>query len=245
MQTWESLFDVKTLDQTTAHNVSNNVDTNNKTPSSRLSLRSGLQSALNHVANERAAGKVVFPPQVDVFNAFKLTKPENLKVVILGQDPYHGLNQSHGLCFSVLQGNKTPPSLRNIYKELATDIPYFSPPSHGNLSHWAEQGVLLLNTLLTVEQAQANSHKNIGWEYFTDGVISTINDEFENVIFLLWGAPAQKKSTLIDQNRHTIFTSVHPSPLSAYRGFFGCQHFSMTNKLLKSLGKEQIDWQPK
>jgi uracil-DNA glycosylase len=245
MRTWESLFGVKVLDQASANTVSNNADIDNKTPPCRSSLRSGLQCALSHVANERVAGKVVFPPENDVFNAFKLTKPENLKVVILGQDPYHGLNQSHGLCFSVLQGNKIPPSLRNIYKELATDIPYFTLPEHGNLSHWAEQGVLLLNTVLTVEQAKANSHKNIGWEQFTDGVISTINNEFENVIFLLWGAPAQKKSMLIDQSRHTIFISVHPSPLSAYRGFFGCQHFSMTNKVLKSFGKDQIDWQPK
>jgi uracil-DNA glycosylase len=245
MQTWESLLGVKGLDQANANNVSHLVDIDNKTPSGSLSLCSGLQCALNHVANERAAGKVVFPPETDVFNAFKLTKPDNLKVVILGQDPYHGLNQSHGLCFSVLQGNKIPPSLRNIYKELATDIPYFTLPEHGNLSHWAEQGVLLLNTVLTVENAQANSHKNIGWEQFTDGVISTINNEFDNVIFLLWGTPAQKKSMLIDQNRHTILSSVHPSPLSAYRGFFGSQHFSMTNKILKSLGKEQIDWQAK
>jgi uracil-DNA glycosylase len=245
MQTWESLFGIEVLDQGTAQSASNNVDTDNTTQSGRLSLRTGLQSALNHVANERAAGKIVFPPQADVFNAFKLTNPENLKVVILGQDPYHGLNQSHGLCFSVLHGNKIPPSLRNIYKELATDIPHFETPAHGNLRHWAKQGVLLLNTVLTVEQARANSHKNIGWEQFTDGVISTINSELDNVIFLLWGAPAQKKSTLIDESRHTIFTSVHPSPLSAYRGFFGCRHFSLTNKTLTSLGKHQIDWQPK
>jgi uracil-DNA glycosylase len=245
MQTWESLFGIKGLDRASALNVSNNEDIGNKTQLGRLSLCAGLQSALNYVANERAAGKVVFPPEADIFNAFKLTKVENLKVVILGQDPYHGLNQSHGLCFSVLQGNKIPPSLRNIYTELATDIPGFTVPQHGNLSRWAEQGVLLLNTVLTVEQARANSHKNIGWEQFTDGVISTINNELENVIFLLWGTPAQKKSMLIDQKRHTIFTSVHPSPLSAYRGFFGSQHFSMTNKILKSLGKDPIDWQPK
>jgi uracil-DNA glycosylase len=245
MQTWESLFGIKGLDRASAFNVSNNEDIGNKTQLGRLSLCAGLQSALNYVAHERAAGKVVFPPEADIFNAFTLTKVENLKVVILGQDPYHGLNQSHGLCFSVLQGNKIPPSLRNIYTELATDIPGFTVPQHGNLSRWAEQGVLLLNTVLTVEQARANSHKNIGWEQFTDGVISTINNELENVIFLLWGTPAQKKSMLIDQKRHTIFTSVHPSPLSAYRGFFGSQHFSMTNKILKSLGKDPIDWQPK
>lgn len=242
MQTWESLFGVNVLELGIAQIATNNVDVDNKTQYDKSSLRTGLQRALTYVANERAAGKIVFPSQAHVFNAFKLTKPEKLKVVILGQDPYHGLNQSHGLCFSVLQENKIPPSLRNIYKELAADIPHFVTPAHGNLCHWAEQGVLLLNTVLTVEQAQANSHKNIGWEQFTDGVISTINSEFDNVIFLLWGAPAQKKSALIDKNRHTIFTAVHPSPLSAYRGFFGCRHFSLTNKTLKSLGKQQIDW---
>jgi len=245
MQTWESLFGIKAFDETAVQSVSSQVNKNNKIQLNRLSLRTGLQSALNYVANERAAGKIIFPAQTDVFNAFKLTKPDNLKVVILGQDPYHGLNQSHGLCFSVLKENKIPPSLRNIYKELASDIPHFTTPEHGELNYWAQQGVLLLNTVLTVEQAQAHSHKNIGWEQFTDGVIATINSEFDSIIFLLWGAPAQKKSTLIDESRHTILTSVHPSPLSAYRGFFGCRHFSMANQILQSLGKQPIDWQPK
>ena len=202
-----------------------------------------LINALNYVANERELGKVIYPPDADIFNAFKLTTPTNLKVVILGQDPYHGPNQAHGLCFSVLKGNKVPPSLRNIYKELSADIANFEMPEHGDLAHWAKQGVLLLNTILTVEQAQAHSHKKIGWEEFTDQVISTINTKFENVVFLLWGAPAQKKSALIDESRHHILSAVHPSPLSAYRGFFGCQHFSKTNNILTSLGKSEIDWQ--
>jgi len=243
MQTWDSLLGLQGVRVDENQRV--RVD-ENKTPNNiSESLTAGLQSALAHVASERAAGKVVYPPDADVFNAFKLTQLETLKVVILGQDPYHGPNQSHGLCFSVLKGNKIPPSLRNIYKELAADIRNFEPPSHGDLSHWAEQGVLLLNTVLTVEQAQAHSHKKIGWEQFTDGVISTINRECENLIFLLWGAPAQKKSALIDEKRHTILTAVHPSPLSAYRGFFGCKHFSKTNQILNSQGKQAIDWQPK
>jgi uracil-DNA glycosylase len=244
MQTWEALFGINNLQQCIAQSASNNADEGDTTEPVSVSLRAGMQSALSYVDNERAAGKVIFPVQADVFNAFKLTTPESLKVVILGQDPYHGLNQSHGLCFSVLKGNKIPPSLRNIYKELATDIAHFETPEHGDLSQWAQQGVLLLNTVLTVEQGQANSHKNVGWEQFTDGVISTINSEFDNVIFLLWGAPAQKKGTLIDKSRHTILTAIHPSPLSAYRGFFGCMHFSMTNRILKSLAKTPIDWQP-
>jgi uracil-DNA glycosylase len=244
MQTWEALFGINNLQQCIAQSASNNADEGDTTEPVSVSLRAGMQSALSYVDNERAAGKVIFPVQADVFNAFKLTTPESLKVVILGQDPYHGLNQSHGLCFSVLKGNKIPPSLRNIYKELATDIAHFETPEHGDLSQWAQQGVLLLNTVLTVEQGHANSHKNVGWEQFTDGVISIISSEFDNVIFLLWGAPAQKKATLIDKNRHTILTAVHPSPLSAYRGFFGCRHFSMTNRILKSLAKQPIDWLP-
>lgn len=190
-------------------------------------------------------GKVIYPPDDDIFNAFKLTMPATLKVVIIGQDPYHGPNQAHGLCFSVNKGNKVPPSLRNIYKELASDIAGFEIPVHGDLSHWAEQGVLMLNTVLTVEQGQAHSHKKRGWEVFTDNVIKHISAEFENVVFLLWGAPAQKKAQLVDTARHSILSAVHPSPLSAHRGFFGCQHFSKTNELLSSFGKHAIDWQPK
>jgi uracil-DNA glycosylase len=245
MQSWESLFGVNSLSQIDDLGLQNSNKLNGLEDSSSSPLIIGLRSALAHVAKQRAAGKVIYPPDADIFNAFTFTKPDNLKVVILGQDPYHGENQAHGLCFSVRKGNKIPPSLRNIYKELASDIPDFEPPAHGDLTHWAKQGVLLLNTVLTVEQSQAHSHKNIGWEQFTDAVIATISAKFENVIFLLWGAPAQNKAKLIDVQRHTILSTVHPSPLSAYRGFFGCKHFSKTNDLLKAIGKEAIDWQPK
>lgn len=243
MQTWNSLLGLQGVRVDENQRV--RIDESEKAKEISESLTAGLQSALAHVAGERAAGKIVYPPDADVFNAFKLTPFDTLKVVILGQDPYHGPNQSHGLCFSVVKGNKIPPSLRNIYKELAADIHNFVVPSHGDLSYWAEQGILLLNTVLTVEQAQAHSHKKIGWEQFTDGVISTINSQCENVIFLLWGAPAQKKAILIDEQRHTILTAIHPSPLSAHRGFFGCKHFSKTNQILSSQGRKPIDWQPR
>lgn len=197
---------------------------------------------LNFVRMRREAGISVYPPSADVFNAFSLTRFENLKVVILGQDPYHGAGQAHGLSFSVKQGVKIPPSLKNIYKELCTDIDSFVMPAHGDLSHWAKQGVLLLNTVLTVEDGQAHSHKNKGWEIFTDTVIKQINEHSENIVFLLWGKPAQAKATLIDANKHQILTSVHPSPLSAHRGFLGCRHFSKANSLLTNAGKQAVDW---
>lgn len=245
MQTWESLFGLDEQSKLNNFSFQSEIAQDGEQASAYSPLRKGLTSALKHVAEQRAMGKVVYPPDADIFNAFKLTSPDNLKVVIIGQDPYHGENQAHGLCFSVLKGNKIPPSLRNIYKELIADIPDFEAPAHGDLSSWAEQGVLLLNTVLTVEHSQAHSHKKVGWEMFTDSVISTINTEFENVIFLLWGAPAQKKAKLIDGQRHFILEAVHPSPLSAHRGFFGCKHFSKTNEILTSIGKEEIDWQPK
>ncbi|PST86134.1 uracil-DNA glycosylase [Photobacterium sp. NCIMB 13483] len=195
------------------------------------------------VATARAEGKTVFPPQDDVFNAFFSTPLMATKVVILGQDPYHGPEQAHGLSFSVLPGVKTPPSLVNMYKELATDINGFTIPDHGYLQPWAEQGVLLLNTVLTVEQGNAHSHAKIGWETFTDRAIEYINDNTEGVIFLLWGAHAQKKGKKIDLERHHVLTSAHPSPLSAYRGFFGCKHFSEANNLLSRMSKSPINWQ--
>lgn len=164
MQTWESLFGLESLSKLDSLSFQNDIVQDSKENSVLLSLRTGLSSALKHVAEQRAMGKTVYPPDADIFNAFKLTSPHNLKVVIIGQDPYHGENQAHGLCFSVLKGNKIPPSLRNIYKELSTDIPNFESPEHGDLSHWAEQGVLLLNTVLSVEHAQAHSHKKVGWE---------------------------------------------------------------------------------
>ncbi|WP_417615589.1 uracil-DNA glycosylase [Oceanisphaera sp.] len=201
-----------------------------------------LQQTLDFVEQERAAGKVIYPPAQDVFNAFEYTPLNRVKVVILGQDPYHGPNQAHGLCFSVQTGVKVPPSLRNMYKELASDIAGFVTPDHGCLTGWAEQGVLMINTVLTVEAGKAHSHAKLGWETFTDKVIQTVNEHCHGVVFLLWGSHAQKKGAAIDSNRHHILTSAHPSPLSAYRGFFGCQHFSQTNQLLEQQGKAPIDW---
>lgn len=202
-----------------------------------------LKDTLEYVAQKRSEGVTVFPPEQQVFSAFDASPFEQVKVVILGQDPYHGPDQAHGLCFSVLPGIKPPPSLANMYKELVQDIEGFSIPDHGYLMPWAEQGVLLLNTVLTVEQGQAHSHKHLGWEKFTDKVIEEINHHREGVVFLLWGAHAQKKGKSIDKMRHHVLHAPHPSPLSAHRGFFGCQHFSKTNDLLTSLGKTPINWQ--
>lgn len=198
---------------------------------------------LNYVRERRASGHVVFPEQEDVFSAFNTPSFEDIKVVIIGQDPYHGEGQAHGLCFSVQHGIKTPPSLINIYKELAQDVEGFTVPTHGYLMSWANQGVMLLNTVLTVEEGQAHSHKHLGWEQFTDKAINYINDHKEDVVFILWGAHAQKKGKAIDANKHHILKGPHPSPLSAHRGFFGCKHFSKTNQLLSQLGKKPIEWQ--
>ena len=195
------------------------------------------------IQSEREAGKEIYPPQQDVLNALKFTPLESVKVVILGQDPYHGPDQAHGLCFSVLPGVKTPPSLVNIYKELATDIDGFVIPEHGTLTGWAEQGVLLLNTVLTVEQGKAHSHAKWGWETFTDAVIDAVNRHQQDVVFLLWGSHAQKKGQHIDTSKHHVLSAPHPSPLSAHRGFLGCKHFSQTNQLLSSQNKSPINWQ--
>ncbi|MCC3702079.1 uracil-DNA glycosylase [Rouxiella badensis] len=200
---------------------------------------------LKFVATERASGKTIYPPQEEVFNAFRSTEFSQVKVVILGQDPYHGPNQAHGLSFSVKPGIPAPPSLVNIYKELATDIPGFERPHHGYLQSWADQGVLLLNTVLTVEAGQAHSHAKLGWETFTDKVISVLNTHREGVVFLLWGSHAQKKGSIIDPVRHRVLKAPHPSPLSAHRGFLGCKHFSMANQLLEQQGLPPIDWMPK
>lgn len=197
-----------------------------------------------YVAAERAAGKEIYPPEHDVFNAFRYTPFEKVKVVILGQDPYHGPNQAHGLCFSVLPEVPVPPSLVNMYKELAQDIAGFQIPQHGYLKSWADQGVLLLNTVLTVERGQAHSHAKLGWETFTDRVIAAVNEHRQGVVFLLWGAHAQKKGRIIDRQRHHVLTAPHPSPLSAHRGFLGCRHFSQTNQLLAQQNLAAIDWQP-
>ena len=182
-----------------------------------------------------------FPQKKHIFEAFNLCDLDNLKVVIIGQDPYHDVNQAHGLCFSVNEGIAHPPSLKNIFKEIESDleIPY---PNSGNLERWAKQGVLLLNAILTVKAHNAGSHQKKGWEKFTDAAIAALNTEQENLVFLLWGSYAQKKGALIDRQRHCVLSSVHPSPLSAYRGFLGCRHFSKTNEYLQSVGKETIDW---
>ncbi len=195
-----------------------------------------------HLNHAYAQGKTVYPAKTDIFNAFKLTPYENVKVVIIGQDPYHGPDQAHGLCFSVNKGVAVPPSLKNIYKELLADTQCIIT-SQGNLEEWAKQGVLLLNATLTVEAGQPQSHAKFGWQTFTDNVIKLLNDYPEPLVFLLWGASAQRKGQVIDSNRHHVLQSAHPSPLSAHRGFLGCKHFSKTNDILKSLGREPINWQ--
>lgn len=203
-----------------------------------------FKDTLAFVAKERENGKVIYPPQEDVFNAFRYTELGDIKVVILGQDPYHGPGQAHGLSFSVRPGIKAPPSLVNMYKELEKDIPGFVRPDHGYLLSWGQQGVLLLNTVLTVEQGHAHSHAHLGWEAFTDKVIQAINDHTEGVIFLLWGSHAQKKGRIIDTKRHHVLKAPHPSPLSAHRGFLGCGHFSKANQLLEQQGRTPINWNP-
>ncbi len=184
----------------------------------------------------------IYPDSKDIFNAFHFTPLKEVKVVIIGQDPYHNVGQAHGLCFSVQPGIDVPPSLVNIYKELQDDLGCFIP-EHGHLTKWASQGVLLLNTVLTVRAHEANSHRGIGWETFTDAVISALDKEDRPIVFLLWGAPAQKKKQMLHNPKHLILEAPHPSPLSAYRGFFGCRHFSKTNAFLESNGLTPIDWQ--
>ncbi len=184
----------------------------------------------------------VFPPAQDIFNAFDFTPLSQVKVVIIGQDPYHDVGQAHGLCFSVQPGVKTPPSLVNIYKELQDDLGCYIP-NNGYLKKWATQGVLLLNNVLTVRAHQANSHRDIGWEQFTDAVIDVLNKQDRPIVFLLWGSPAAKKCAKLNNPNHLILKAPHPSPLSAYRGFFGCKHFSQANDFLTSKGLTAIDWQ--
>ncbi|QIC73627.1 uracil-DNA glycosylase [Acinetobacter indicus] len=192
---------------------------------------------------EKQANKVIYPPSGLIFNALNTTPLEQVKVVILGQDPYHGPNQAHGLSFSVQRGVALPPSLRNIFHELHTDLG-LDIPKHGDLTRWAKQGVLLLNSVLTVEAAQPTSHQKRGWEEFTDHVIDVLNEQREHIVFILWGAYAQRKGQRIDPNKHLILKAAHPSPLAANRGgFFGCKVFSKTNNYLKQHGIEPIDWQ--
>jgi uracil-DNA glycosylase len=194
-----------------------------------------------HIKTEKSQGKTIYPPGSLIFNAFNTTPFDKVKVVILGQDPYHGPGQAHGLCFSVQNGVPPPPSLLNIFKELQDDIGV-EIPNHGNLTHWAQQGVFLLNASLTVRAGEPMSHSKIGWAEFTDTVIKKISELKKNVVFILWGKFAQEKRVLIDESKHCILRSVHPSPLSAYGGFFGCKHFSKTNEYLVAHGIDPVDW---
>jgi uracil-DNA glycosylase len=200
-----------------------------------------FEQIVHHLKTERSQGKTIYPPGPAIFNAFNTTSLDHVKVVILGQDPYHGPGQAHGLCFSVQKGVPPPPSLVNIFKELHTDIG-INIPTHGNLTKWAEHGVFLLNASLTVRAGEPMSHAKIGWATFTDTVIKKISDVKENVVFMLWGKFAQEKRVLIDDSKHLILRSVHPSPLSASGGFFGCKHFSKANAYLMSKGIDPVDW---
>jgi uracil-DNA glycosylase len=200
-----------------------------------------FEQAVLHIKTEKSQGKTIYPPGSVIFNAFNTTPFDKVKVVIIGQDPYHGPGQAHGLCFSVQYGVPPPPSLINIFKELQDDIG-FRIPDHGNLTKWAEQGVFLLNASLTVRAGEPMSHAKIGWADFTDNVIKKIAAQKSNIVFLLWGKFAQEKRVLIDEAKHCILRSVHPSPLSAHGGFFGCKHFSKANEYLMSKGIDPVDW---
>jgi uracil-DNA glycosylase len=200
-----------------------------------------MASLRRFLLQEKHRGAQIFPPGNLIFNALNSTPLDKVEVVILGQDPYHGPGQAQGLSFSVPQGVPIPPSLQNIYKELESDLG-LAPPAHGDLSAWARQGVLLLNAVLTVEAHKAGSHQGQGWEIFTDRIVSVINESQDGVVFMLWGTYAQKKGAVIDRKRHLVLTAPHPSPLSAYRGFLGCKHFSQCNEYLQSKGNKPIDW---
>ena len=201
-----------------------------------------MQNLKSFLQEEKDAGRRVYPPGGEIFAALDLTPFEQVKVVILGQDPYHGPNQAHGLCFSVRPGTAVPPSLLNIYKELKEDLD-FTIPEHGFLQSWAKQGVLLLNATLSVRAGLAGSHQGKGWESFTDRIVHLLNDQGEHLVFMLWGSYAQKKGAFIDQRRHLVLKAPHPSPLSAHRGFFGCRHFSQANRYLEAHGKTPVNWQ--
>ena len=208
----------------------------------REEFRKPYYAQLHKKVLEEYRTHVIFPPADDIFNAFHLTPLRNVKVVILGQDPYHNVGQAHGLCFSVKPDVEIPPSLVNIYKELQDDIGCMIP-NHGYLTKWAEQGVLMLNTVLTVRAHQANSHHGIGWEEFTDAAIRAVNAQDRPIVYILWGRPAQAKKAMLNNPKHLILEGPHPSPLSAYRGFFGSKPFSQANDFLKANGVEPIDWQ--
>lgn len=202
-----------------------------------------MKNLKTFLLEEKQSGATVYPKSADIFNALNHTPFNKVKVVLLGQDPYHGTGQAHGLSFSVQKGITIPPSLKNIYKELSTDITDFKTPVHGELTKWADEGVLLLNATLTVRAHEAGSHQGKGWEIFTDTIITKLSEQREDLVFLLWGRYAQNKTGLIDQKKHTVLKAAHPSPLSAYSGFFGCRHFSKTNDILNKEGKAPIDWQ--
>lgn len=204
--------------------------------------RPDMQALAEFLRSELRAGKTIYPPPRKIFTALDTTPFDDVKVVIIGQDPYHGPKQAHGLCFSVMPGVDNPPSLQNMLKEIAQDLGY-PPPDHGCLIPWARQGVLLLNSVLTVEHGRPESHKGKGWEGFTDAVVDRLNRERENLVFLLWGSYAQAKGKLVDGRRHLVLKAPHPSPLSAHRGFFGCGHFSKTNKWLADHSLTPIEWQ--
>jgi uracil-DNA glycosylase len=201
-----------------------------------------FQQLVTFLKTEKALGKIIYPPGKLIFNAFDQTAFDDVKVVILGQDPYHGPGQAHGLSFSVQDGIKPPPSLVNIFKEVQQDIGIEMPPNYGNLTKWAKQGVLLLNAALTVRAGEPFSHAKFGWAEFTDKVIETLSDQKKDIIFLLWGKFAQEKQVLIDETKHIVFKAAHPSPFSADKGFFGCRHFSKTNQVLVDKGYQPIDW---
>lgn len=200
-----------------------------------------MASLWEYLKAEKASGKNIYPHQHDWLRALELTPLDNVRLVILGQDPYHGAGQAHGLCFSVPHGVRAPPSLNNIYKEMQADLG-LPRAQHGNLEHWANQGVLMLNSVLTVEAGQAASHQKRGWERFTDAIIRAVNDRTDPVVFLLWGAYAQKKAAFVDSERHLVLNAAHPSPLAAHNGFFGCGHFSKANAFLQRNGAAPIDW---
>ena len=205
-------------------------------------FRKGYYSQLYNFVKDEYSKTVVYPPAEDIFNAFHFTPLKDVKVLLLGQDPYHNEYQAHGLSFSVQPGQDIPPSLVNIYKELHDDLGCYIP-NNGYLKKWADQGVLLLNTVLTVRAHQANSHQGHGWKQFTDAVIQAVNAQDRPIVYMLWGAPARRKKAMLTNPKHLILEAPHPSPLSAYRGFFGCKHFSKANEFLKASGVEPIDWQ--
>jgi len=200
-----------------------------------------MQELREFLVTRKKHQAVVYPPGPQIFNAMNSTPFDKVRVVILGQDPYHGPGQAHGLCFSVQPGVRIPPSLANIYREIDSDLG-IAPPDHGNLQSWADQGVLLLNAVLTVERGQPGSHQGKGWELFTDSIVHALNNDRENLVFMLWGSYAMKKGAVIDRRKHLVLTAPHPSPLSAHRGFLGCRHFSMANEYLQQHQKLPIDW---